>query len=110
MVPTPMSVPAGFNINRDSASPSTGIIRRNPFPIPIYDHLVVAAISPPLLPPPGHYQFQYQGAILRPSILDEDMSSLFAKSRVDKAAALSPSAPNSKGTQSTTVDQNRRRH
>ena len=43
---------------------------------------MVAAISPLLLPLPGHYQFQYQGAILRPSILDEDLSSQFTKSRV----------------------------
>jgi hypothetical protein len=47
----------------------TGIVRPNPFPILIYDHPVVVPISPLLLPPPGHYQFQYRGAMLHPSMI-----------------------------------------
>jgi hypothetical protein len=47
----------------------TGIVRPNPFPIPIYDHLVVAPISPLLPPRPGRYRFQYRGVILRPSMI-----------------------------------------
>ena len=35
----------------------TGIVRPNPFPI--YDHLVVAPISPLPLLPSGHYRFQH---------------------------------------------------
>jgi len=88
----------------------TGIVMPNPVPFPVYKHLVVAPISP--LPPPRHYRFQYQRAILRPSTaLRTNSPSPFLK-RVDKDAALSStsnpsnvsptSAPNSsfKGTQS----------
>ena len=49
-LPTPMSDLVGFSINGNSVSSSKS--KSNPFLILIYNHLVIAPISPL---PPGHY-------------------------------------------------------